>query len=1147
MVRLSVSLLGSCEVTLDGSPVTFAYDKVLALLAYLTVEADRAHRRDVLATLLWPDYPNRVARTNLRNALLHLRTAIGERGVVQGHHDPFLLVTRETIQFSAASDHWLDVEALANYAQAGGEERPVTDLCRGPFLEGFSVGDSAAFEEWALVTRERLEQVTSAAFEHAIDEQERQGALDRATASARRWVELQPWQESAHRRLMRLLALSGDRSAALRQYAECVRILGEELGAAPGEETTRLYQSIRERHEVPPAPVVAPPIPQPVARSVQPRPSLPRPATPFVGRERQLAEVRALLARPEVRLLTLTGVGGTGKTRLALQVAAGIAEGYRDGVYWIPLAPLRDPALVVPTVAAALGVRESGETPLLKTLKYVLSDREQLLVIDNFEQVVVAAPAVCELLAAAPGVKVLATSRAPLHVYGEQVYAVPPMEVLHPRELPSLERLTQVDAVSLYLQGAQRARPGFALDEGNAPAVGEICARLDGLPLAIELAASRARLFTPQAMLAHLGEREGDRLHFLTGGPRDAPARQRTLHATIAWSYDLLDPDEQRLFSRLSVFSGGCTLDAVEAVCVDDSSSVLRPSSSLDLLESLVDQSLLQVSRSTPSRFTMLETVREYAWERLQEGGETEAIRDRHAAYYAGSLQAWEEDLKGPRQLEALSELEADLDNARAAWDWAVERAEIDWLDRALEGLCMFYVWRGRYEEGTAACQQAVHRLEEPGPGLPIETSSASAGDEVRLRVLARALAWQGRLGWTVGEGESADHCLERAIALLDGDKSNDHEAQRAFVLLCMAERAQDTDLERARRLAERSQALYQALGDRWGTAQASGRRMWCTRLLGDHKEGQQWAEETLSLYQELGDRRGIADSLVALGRLVSVQGRLEEGEQWAREALAVASGLGDPVMSGEALHTLGRVLHDRGRFAEALAVWEELLPLFHDQGLLPLETDLLINQATTARHLGLYDKARAWIRAALPFCGSEYGQGQLYARCHVVLGRLALAEGAYEEAEDSLQQALTLYEGLGRHLMVVELRAALAYVERGRGRRHPAREHLCAALRPTAESHYRNAALQSLPAEALLLLDEGALERAVELYALVSIYPYAAHSRWFEDVAGREISAAAEALSPEVVDAAQERGCARDLWATVEELLDELGGSRTG
>ncbi|MFL7809852.1 MAG: hypothetical protein AB8I80_14550, partial [Anaerolineae bacterium] len=593
--------------------------------------------------------------------------------------------------------------------------------------------------------------------------------------------------------------------------------------------------------------------------------------------------------------------------------------------------------------------------------------------LDNFEQVMDAAAAVGELLAAAPRVQVLATSRVPLHVYGEYEYPVPPMEVPHPQLLarskgggPSLEQLAGADAVSLFVHCAQRAQHDFALDEGNAPAVVEICARLDGLPLAIELAAARVKLFSPSAMLAHLGGARGpppgpSPLHFLTGGPRNAPARQRTLRAAIEWSDSLLDANEQRLFRRLSVFAGGFTLQAVEAVCVDPVASVPRPSP-LDLLESLLDQSLLlEVSHSSPPRFTMLETVREYAWERLQESGEAETVRDRHTDHFCGALHAWGADLKGSRQLEALHEIEVDLDNVRAAWEWAVgahehvrEDAQADWQDRALDGLCLFYEWRGRYEEGKTACQKVVDRwtarrpavddLEEPGLDLasapesaPVETGYSGPApqdtppespglpeDDVRLRVMARALAWQSRLNRTLGQLEFADRCFARALALLGQHASSGHDAQRAFVLLCMAERASETDLEKARRLAERSLALYRALGDQWGMARALLHLGSVANLLGEYGEMSKLLQEGLALSQKLGDPRGSLWSLLGLGFSAVHIGQLEEGERLARQAIADARGLGDMELVRSAAIVLSTALHDRGRFAEARAVREE-------------------------------------------------------------------------------------------------------------------------------------------------------------------------------------------------------------------------------
>jgi tetratricopeptide (TPR) repeat protein len=649
-------------------------------------------------------------------------------------------------------------------------------------------------------------------------------------------------------------------------------------------------------------------------------------------------------------------------------------------------------------------------------------------------------------------------------------------------------------------------------------------------------------------MLAHLGEHQGDRLRFLTGGPRDAPARQRTLRATIEWSYDLLNADEQRLFRQLSVFAGGCTLEAIEAVCpvtTDDG----RRTTGLDVLQSLVDQSLLQVSQSTPPRFTMLETVREYALERLEEAGEAEAVRDQHAGYYAGALEGWGADLKGPRQLEALAEIEADLDNARAAWEWAVkcgpgqalDRQQIDWLDRALEGLYTFYEWRGRYEEGVVACQKAVEALGQPAPSV-----SPSVGDEVGMRVMACALAWQGRFGRLLGQYELADRSLKRAIALLDSPELSGQEAQRAFILFCMAERIAATDFHRASRLAECSLALYRTLGARWGMAKALLLLGAVARSLGDPSKTRQSYEESLVLHRALGDRRGIAWSLIRIGLSAGDTGQIEKGERLAREAIAIARELGDAGLVRAASRILSHLLHDGGRFAEAVAAKEQVLAMCRDQGILAEVAGTMVDAGLSARHQGGYDRARALVRAALPVLRESRDRTNI-VYCQLELGRLALAEGAYEEADDWLQQGLATLEGFEGHYLLQEGLAALTYVARGRGQHARARGHLRAALRPTLESGYLNAALQSLPAMALLLADGGEVEQAVELYALVSRFPYAVHSRWFEDVAGREITAAAEALPPEVVAAAQERGRARDLWATVEELLDELGGTPSG
>ena len=392
----------------------------------------------------------------------------------------------------------------------------------------------------------------------------------------------------------------------------------------------------------------------PPLKTLDSRPNnLPVQLTPLIGREKEGAAVQNLLQREDVRLVTLTGPGGTGKTRLGLQVTAELSDLFTDGVYFVNLAPLSDPDFVVPTIAQTLDLKEIGDQPLLGLLKGYLRDKHILLLLDNFEQVASAAMQVADLLAACPCLKVIVTSRAVLHVRGEQEFPVPPLTVPDPKRLPDLVALSQYEAVELFLSRAQAVEPEFQLNNTNAPAIAEICARLDGLPLAIELASARIKLLPPQALLARLDQR----LAVLTSGPRDAPARQQTLRNTIAWSYNLLDAQEQRLFRRLSVFAGGCTLDAIEAVSIalETSSPTI---SLLDSVASLIDKSMLQQTEQEGEqpRLVMLETIREYGLEALEASGEMETTRQAHAHYYLALAEEAEPELGGLSKLYGWSD-----------------------------------------------------------------------------------------------------------------------------------------------------------------------------------------------------------------------------------------------------------------------------------------------------------------------------------------------------------------------------------------------------------------------------------------------------------------------------------------------------------
>ncbi|MDQ4074714.1 MAG: AAA family ATPase, partial [Chloroflexota bacterium] len=545
MNDLTLSFLGTFQVTLDGHTIThFRSDKVRALLAYLAVEADRPHDRSYLAGLLWPEMPEAAARRNLTQTLVRLRRTVRDEQAMP----PFFLVTRQHLQFNLDSACRLDVadftRLLEHEPVIADRERAVA-LYKGELLPGFSLPDCEAFDEWLLLKREYLQRLALEALDALTNAYLEIGNYRRAERYARWQLALDPWREAAYRQLMRALAYSGQRSAALAQYESCRQVLDEEVGMEPSPATTALYRRIRA---------------SPSGRQH----TLPAQLTSFVGREAELAEVMRLLHDPTSRLLTVVGPGGIGKTRLALQAAEQTRTHYLHGVYFVSLASLSAPDLLLPVLANALDVMLQGqEEPKVQVLNY-LHDKELLLLLDNVEHLLPgAALLIAELLTAVPHLHLLVTSREALHLYGEREYPVPPLGLPDLQHLPPVEELSHVPAVALFVQRTRAVKPDFALTDENARAVAELCVQLDGLPLALELAAARSKMLSPQAMVARLDRR----FSLLTGGARDRPPRQQTLRNTIDWSYDLLKAGEQKLFNRLAVFVGGCSLDAIEAVC----------------------------------------------------------------------------------------------------------------------------------------------------------------------------------------------------------------------------------------------------------------------------------------------------------------------------------------------------------------------------------------------------------------------------------------------------------------------------------------------------------------------------------------------------------------------------------------------------
>lgn len=921
MGMLSLSLLGSPAVHHAGQPVNFATRKALALLIYLALE-EGSHSREKLMALFWPESDTERARMALRRTLAYLRDAIDESNA--DADTTHILATRTELRFihtRAETDVALLQEAWRQLSLALPESPTVSSTLlaqlqhalsryRSDFLDGFSLSDAPDFDDWASLQREiwhhRMDLIYERLAQLQLDAQDYPAALD----TGRRWIAHYPLNEAAHRHLMRSHYAAGNRPAALQSYNACQQVLKDELDAEPSPETEALVNQIRStalplRTSAAPQSSSAPPSAQPAPT----RPaSLPAPPNALIGRQAELATLHQDLHNG-IRLLTLLGPPGIGKTRLAIQLAEQAAQDFSDGVCFVALASLSDPELLASAILQALEYQDDEGRAPLQRLKDELRQRNMLLVLDNFEHLQAAAAVVSELLAAAPLLSILVSSRSPLHIYGEHERPVQPLELPDLKKLPDAPDLAMIASVRLFLERAHAIRPDLRLSTESWSAIAAICVRLDGLPLAIELAAARVKSFSIPILL----ERLSTPLSILVDGPRDRSTRQQTLRGAIAWSDRLLSEEQRLVFAQLAVFTGGWTLAAAEAICAPEQA---EPGAVAATLTALSEASMLSAiaDRETELRYGMLQAIREYALEQLATRKLSEESQQRHTAYYLSLAEIIEPQLKGPEQGALLDQLEREHDNMRTALSWTLTRSQLELNLRLCSNLWWFWFVRGYLYEGRRWIEAALQL--DQAQGQPEQYAA------LRLATLNGG----GVLAHDQGDYGQASTLLEASLTLA---RQLNHQRGIGAALnnLGLVARSRG-DYARAGMYYQESLQIARMRNDEWAVAVCLSNLGMVAAFQGQHRQAIDWYSQSLVLRRSMGDSRGIAVLLNSLADSMLAEGHADQAYQLYTESLDRQRALDDRAGMSDALYGLAQVALLRNDWDMALQQLNECMNL---------------------------------------------------------------------------------------------------------------------------------------------------------------------------------------------------------------------------
>lgn len=1044
MTRLTLSLLGTFAASLDGAPIVgFRSAKTRALLAYLAVEHGRDHPREALVDLLWPDQPFQSANTNFRQTLSRLQRLLHNKTAVP----PFLHVTRQTVRWESASDTDLDLLRVQDALAAPDSPaalQAALDAYPGDFLAGFFAQDAAGFEDWAAVVRENLHRQIDDGFRRFLEHTAAVG--DHATTAeyARRQIARSPWDETAHRHLMLALALQGQRSAALAQFDACADLLADELGVSPAPETFALFEAIRDG-ELGAGPDLL------AGAATQRRHNLPQALPPLFGREAELAAIHDLLAQRRYRLITLTGQGGVGKTRLALEAATRQRDSFAHGVWFVSLAGADTAEAVIPAIADALSIQFVGERPLAEQLVARLRDKELLLLLDNLEHLPEdVADIVADLLQQTQRLVVLATSRHRLFLRIETLLPieglpVPATGATEPDAFPS---------ISLFVEQARRLNPRARPDLAQ---VSTICSLLEGLPLGIELVAA-------QTDRRSLGDIVGELQHSLSGVAtrlRDIPARQRSLWAVVESSWVLLPADQQRVLAQLAIFRDSFTVDDATAVVAD---------LALPLLEALHQQSLLQ---QVDERYRLHEVVREFATAQLHALPEAGPVAERHSDHYLGKVRELEPLWNGLAFATAVRRSRQNWNNLNAAWQHAIRQPAVTRLLDSVGGMRALYRFRGLYHEG-ADLFRAAHEA--------LAFDAAPDTDSRRLAGWIRAAeAW---FLVQLRRHAAADATLTAALAIATAEDDPhlrlDVQATRQIMLTqqdayadcialademialadaidapLVAAHARDEagfarlfmgDFAAGRALFARAVAAYREAGEVLGLIVSLRNLGLAQTLLQEFAAAEASLEEALALARERQDRERETFVIAIYGNYYLTVGDYGRGAELYREQLAFERSVGLEANIAVSLGNLGQALYLLGQYAEALDCLEEALPLMEN-------TENRINYGTFLqivghihRLLGDLDQAAAQLQQAVAL-GRQHGSWYLEANASRMLGDVYRVQGRLEAAAQAYEQSRALRADRQDTSRLRQSQIGLAQVALAQGDVAAAREWVTAVL----------------------------------------------------------------------------------------------------